>query len=76
MLPDLARVRRRIIALQDPNQPNVVDTVLDRVERLEQARQPVTRDAQGRSDFLSRRSVGRLLGGAQDSRLPVRIGFG
>jgi hypothetical protein len=72
VVPDLARVGRRIVALQDPNQPNVIDAVLDRVESLEQARQPIAHNSQRRSDFLTRCRVGRLLDRIDKHRLPIR----
>jgi hypothetical protein len=60
VLADLARTRWRVVALEHPNQPDVVDAILHGVERLEQPRQAILLDAQLLLHLRSRGIVGRL----------------
>jgi len=69
VLADLARVRGRVLTLHDPDEANVVDAILDRVERLEQAREPLFLDPELLFDLGARGRIGRL-----DRRIDLGLG--
>ncbi len=68
MLANLAGVRRRVVALKNANQTYVVDAILDRFERLEEASEPISLDSQLLLYLRSGRRVGGLNGGVHDGR--------